>query len=361
MGRIIPTAGPTWGRPRSVQSITREDAVAFYKRIMVPANAALVVVGDVQPDAIECCAGNAVPDVAARPGPSAAVPRAVTAALPETRTLYLIDKPAAAQSVLTVGKIGAARKSPDFYALTLMNAILGGQFVSRINMNLREDKGYSYGAESSFSFLRGPGPFEAECHGSDSGDQGIAGRGLQGAGRHQPAAGRSPTRELAFAKQRIIQGFPRRFETTFGVAGQLAILVADELPDDEFAHYQVANRIGHQGRRRPRRPRVHHAGEDGDPGRRRSRSDRGTAREPAVRQERSSDWIRRATPWPHPPPRNPRPPPGQVPQAAIERARIERWGFAAASETWSKVQELDVADGEFPMLKNRPLRRLSRR
>ena len=74
--------------------------------------------------------------------------------------MYLIDKPAAAQSVLKVGKIGAARKSPDFFPLRVMNAILGGQFASRINLNLREDKGYSYGAQSDFSFLRGPGPFE---------------------------------------------------------------------------------------------------------------------------------------------------------------------------------------------------------
>jgi zinc protease len=150
----------------------------------------------------------------------------------------LIDKPAAAQSVLTVGRIGAARKSPDVYAMSLMNAILGGQFISRMNMNLREDKGYSYGVDSSFSFLRGPGPFEA-------------GGTVQTAVTRESLVeifkelidigGQRPVTEdeLASAKQRMIQGFPHRFETTFGVAAQLAILVADELPDDEFTHYQA--------------------------------------------------------------------------------------------------------------------------
>jgi len=231
-----PYGRPDLGTPGSVRSITRDDAIAFTKRIMVPGNAVLVVVGDVRTDTIAASLETRFRTWA--PGPVPRAPSlAITPAPPERRAVYLIDKPAAAQSVLTIGKIGASRRSPDFFALTLMNAILGGQFVSRINMNLREDKGYSYGAESSFSFLRGPGPFEA-------------GGPVQTAVTKESlvellkeltdiTSGRPVTEaELAFAKQRIIQGFPSRFETTFGVAGQVAILVADELPDDEFDHYQ---------------------------------------------------------------------------------------------------------------------------
>jgi zinc protease len=231
-----PYGRPELGTDASIQSLTRNDAIAFYKKIMVPGNATLVVVGDVQMDAI-------VQKIEARfrswqPGPVPEKPP-ISAAPSNAagRAVYMIDKPAAAQSVLTVGKIGAARKSPDFFALLVMNAILGGQFGSRINMNLREDKGYSYGAESSFLFLRGPGPFEV-------------GGPVQTAVT-RPAlvelfkelteiAGRRPVTEaeLGFAKQRIIEGFPGRFETTFGVAGQLAALAAAELPDDEFERYQ---------------------------------------------------------------------------------------------------------------------------
>jgi len=231
-----PYGRPDLGTPRSVQSITRDDAIAFYRRIMVPGNAVLVVVGDVRTDAVAASLETRLRTWA--PGPVPQPPSLAMTPVPlDRRTIYLIDKRAAAQSVLTIGKIGASRRSPDFFALTLMNAILGGQFVSRINMNLREEKGYSYGAESSFSFLRGPGPFEA-------------GGPVQTAVTKESLVellkeltditGSRPVTEaeLAFAKQRIVQGFPSRFETTFGVAGQVAILVADELPDDEFDHYQ---------------------------------------------------------------------------------------------------------------------------
>ena len=171
-----------------MQSITRDDVVAFCKQIMVPANAALVVVGDVQPDPITAALESRLGP--GRPGAAPRQPDLSIAAVPPVsrNTIYLVDKPAAAQTVLTVGRIGAARKSPDVFALSLMNAVLGGQFISRINMNLREDKGYSYGAESSFSFLRGPGPFETGGHGSDCGDQGIACRDLQGTDRHHRQA-----------------------------------------------------------------------------------------------------------------------------------------------------------------------------
>ncbi len=232
-----PYGRPELGTPSSIQSITRDDAVAFCRRIMVPANAALVVVGDVRPEAITAALEGRLRTWA--PGPIPAQPSVSMApsVAPTNRTIHLIDKPAAAQSVLTVGRIGAPRKSPDYFALTLLNAVLGGQFSSRINMNLREEKGYSYGAQSSFSFLRGPGPFEAggTVHTT------VTKESLVEIFKElADITGKRPVTdaELAFAKERIIQGFPHRFETTFGVAGQLSLLVHYGLPDDEFAHYQ---------------------------------------------------------------------------------------------------------------------------
>ena len=121
--------------------------------------------------------------------------------------------------------------------MIVMNAILGGQFASRININLRQEKGYSYGAESGFAFYRGPGPFVA----GGPVESGVTKEALEELFKELAGiAGARPVTddELAFAKERIILGFPGRFETTFGVAGQVAILVADELPDDEFERYQ---------------------------------------------------------------------------------------------------------------------------
>ncbi len=201
----------------------------------MPGNAALVIVGDVRPDAVTAA-------IEARlrtwpPGPIPPAPSVAPPLSPPPRGVYLIDKPAAAQSVLTVGKIGAARKSADFFSLRVMNAILGGQFASRINLNLREDKGYSYGADSSLAFLRGPGPFEADATVQTA----VTKESLVEIMKElTEITGARPVTdaELSFAKQGIIRGFPGRFETTFGVAGQIGVLVTYELPDDEYAHYQ---------------------------------------------------------------------------------------------------------------------------
>ena len=77
--------------------------------------------------------------------------------------LVIVDRPGAAQSELRVGQVALPRLNPDYHALLVLNAILGGQFVSRLNMNLREDKGYTYGARSGFDFRRSNGPFSVQA------------------------------------------------------------------------------------------------------------------------------------------------------------------------------------------------------
>ncbi len=230
-----PYGRPDLGTPASIEAITRDDVAGFFRAVVTPENATLVVVGDVSVDDItarlEKRFGNW------RGGAALRAPQGEPPA-PETRepAIFLVDKPGAAQSVITIGRVAAARRSPDFHALGLLNSVLGGQFISRLNMNLREEKGYSYGIQSIFSFLRSPGPFEA-------------GGGVQSAVTRESIleimkelgeiAGPRPVEksELEYARERLVQGFPSRFETTFGVAGQIAVLVEDELPDDEFETY----------------------------------------------------------------------------------------------------------------------------
>ena len=220
-----------------MKSITREDVAGFIRlHHAVPGNGALVIVGDVRPDAITAALEARLAAWPPGPDPDSCLARAGTvrtagraAGLPHRR------RPGAPQSILAIGRIGASRKSPDFSAMIVMNAILGGQFASRININLRQEKGYSYGAESGFAFYRGPRTPSSRERPVESGV-------TKGGGSRKifkelaGIAGARPVTddELSFAKERIIQGFPGRFETTFGVAGQVAILVADELPDDEF-------------------------------------------------------------------------------------------------------------------------------
>lgn len=220
--------------PKSVQSLTRDDVQKFFKGLFVPNNAALIVVGDTTPDAITAKLEDALKGwkpgeapVAARPEPPSAKPV----------TIYLVDKPGAAQSVLAVGQVGVPRSTPDYFPLTVMNAVLGGQFSSRINLNLREDKGYTYGARSSFSFRQGPGPFEAGA----SVQTAVTKEALVELMKEiQDITGPRPATEaeLSFAKDRLIKGFPARFETTAGVAGTLTEVVLFRLPEDYFSSYQ---------------------------------------------------------------------------------------------------------------------------
>jgi predicted Zn-dependent peptidase len=162
-GESHPYGRPAAGTAESVEEITRDQIVDFHRRYYRPNNAVLIVVGDVSdaelvPRLERAFAGwtqsPISDDAAAIPARPPDRPIAVT----------LIDKPGAAQSEIRVGHAGAARTtSPDYYALQVLNALLGGQFNSRINLNLREAKGYTYGARSSLGFRRGDGPFVASA------------------------------------------------------------------------------------------------------------------------------------------------------------------------------------------------------
>ena len=146
-------------------------------------------------------------------------------------------------------------------------------------------------------FWRGPGPFEV----SATVQTAVTKESLVELMKElTDIAGRRPVTdaELTFAKQGIIQGFPGRFETTFGVAGQIGILVTDDLPDDEFIHYQERVEAVSEGRCQSRRTRVRHAGENVDPDRGRSVADRGAAQEFAVHPGDSATRYRGKCPGP---------------------------------------------------------------
>jgi len=222
------------GTLKSVAAISRDDVVGFHKQLFVPNNAAMIVVGDATPDAITATLEAALKGWAPGTPTKSVLPPPPEA--PKGVTVYLVDKPEAAQSVLAVGEVGPMRATPDYIPLTVMNGVLGGQFSSRINLNLREDKGYTYGARSGFAFRLGPGPFEA----GGSVQTAVTKEALVELVKElsDVTGPRAITdAELAFSKDRLIRGFPSRFETTGGVAGTLAELVEFDLPDDYFTTY----------------------------------------------------------------------------------------------------------------------------
>jgi zinc protease len=236
--KILYGDGHPYGRqdsPASVKGLSRDDIVRLYKKIFLPNNAALIVAGDVTPEGIVAKLEEGLKDW--KPGEAPEVKYPTPPAPPKNVVVYLVDKPAAAQSVISMGKVGLPRSTPDYFPLVVMNGALGGQFSSRINLNLREDKGYSYGARSSFDFLEGPGPFEA----GGSVQTAVTKEALVELFKEiTDINGVRPltAAELAFAKDRLVKGFPSRFETTLGQTAALSELFIYHLPDDYFTTYQ---------------------------------------------------------------------------------------------------------------------------
>lgn len=149
------------------------------------------------------------------------------------RRLFIVDRPGAAQTELRVGHLGVPRRTDDFHALVLLNAVLGGHFSSRLNLNLRERKGYTYGVRSAFDFRTMAGPFSVQTSvQTDATADAVAEilgefRGIGGA---RPAS--EDERSLSVAT--LTKGYPRNFETAGQIASGLVQLALYELPDDTF-------------------------------------------------------------------------------------------------------------------------------
>jgi zinc protease len=214
------------GTEQSIRAVTRDDLYQFWRRHYVPANAALIVSGDITLDELRGMAE-------ARFG---GWPRTLpTPGLPGdaegTRArLVMVDKPGAPQTALRVTLLGTNRKTADYPALQVMNAALGGLFSSRINLNLREEKGYSYGMFSGFRYDRTPGPFviagsvRTDVTGASVSEIFKEVRGV----RSTPL----PAAELAGARDSQVYSLPGQFETNSSIGASLAETYVFDLPPD---------------------------------------------------------------------------------------------------------------------------------
>ena len=230
-GREHPYGRPMPGTEQSVGRITRGDVLRFHRAFYRPNNATLIVVGDVQTDDIVRRVERAFGGWERATVPATRFPAARPAA---STTVYLIDKPGAAQSSFRIGGVGAARSTDDYFALLVMNTILGGSFTSRLNQNLREEKGYTYGAGSSFALRREPGPFTARAEiVSAKTDSAL----LEFIGELRGILDTVPQDELSKAKRYLQLQLPGDFETTRDIAGQLSPLVLHGLPLDYYDSY----------------------------------------------------------------------------------------------------------------------------
>jgi zinc protease len=222
--------------PESVDATTRERLIEFHRSMFIANNAVLVVAGDVNQDLllqqIEDLFGRweqgAVPDENFPPPPQRTA-----------RSAYIVDRPGSAQSNIVIANLGITRTSPDYFPMLVMHTVLGANASSRLFMNLREDKGYTYGAYSSLDARRTAGTVRATAEVRTP----VTGDSLKeffyelNRIRSEPVS----EKEIADAKSYLTGVFPIRLETQEGLIDQLVQIKMFGLPDDYLEIYR--NRI----------------------------------------------------------------------------------------------------------------------
>jgi zinc protease len=216
------------GTATSLHAITREEVEAFHASHYGPKGSLLELTGDVTPADARKLAEEAFGKWNSTAAPAALPP---APAAPEKKIL-LVDKPGSPQTALLVFGVGFPRNSPDYPAVTVMNTMLGGLFSSRINMNLREAHGYTYGAASFFRFYRGTGPFISYALVRTD----VTAPATEQMFKELNEIHTKPLTdaELRLAKDSIIRSLPGEFESASGVNGQLANLWLFALPQDYY-------------------------------------------------------------------------------------------------------------------------------
>jgi zinc protease len=224
---------PLLGTEAALGALGRADVQKWQREKLRPDLATIIVVGDVKPDDIArrldaALAGWSAPKTGKLRHPATALP-------PASRRVVIVDRPGAAQTDMRLGLPGAPRTSKDYFSCVVANAILGGQFISRLNFNLREKHGYTYGARTEFSFRREGGPFVAGAPVKTAVTEPSLKETLGELARIRESDVTAP--ELRLAKDLLERALARDFETPPQVAAALVAQVVEGLPDDYFPTY----------------------------------------------------------------------------------------------------------------------------
>jgi zinc protease len=235
--KLLYTTDHPYGRTMSeasVNAVTRDDIVGFHKAFYQPARAVITVVGDITPADAKAKVEKALAQWPAGGSPATFTYPTPPAARPTT--VYIVDKPGAAQSTFMIGLVGPPRNTPDYFALRVMNALFGELFQGRLNGNIREAKGWSYGVSSSFSYGRGPGQFRAggeiQTNKTDSALVEFM-KEIKGIRGDKPVT----DDELAAAKSSLVQSLPSRPATLSGVSGMVNEIFVLGLPEDYWTQF----------------------------------------------------------------------------------------------------------------------------
>ena len=224
------------GSAKALGALALDDIATFHAERFQPSRATVVAAGPLSHDDLRRLVEDAFSDWAEAPTVPHGHPAGDVEAVSSSTRLAIVAREAAPQSELRIGHLSARRDTPDYPALLVMNAVLGGQFVSRINLKLREEKGYTYGARTGFDWRRGLAPFslQASVHTASTADA-IADcfSELEAIRGERP-----PTdAEMVLAKASLTRGYPRGFETASQIARAVAQLALFGLPDTYFEEF----------------------------------------------------------------------------------------------------------------------------
>ncbi|HEX4567888.1 MAG TPA: pitrilysin family protein, partial [Vicinamibacterales bacterium] len=224
------------GSEGALRALMVPDITSFHRRAFIPSRTTVIAVGDASHEALQKSVQRAFEAWSADEAEPVADPETFAPAPAPPARLALVHRPGAAQSELRIGHVALPRRTTDYHAALVVNMILGGQFVSRINMNLREDKGYTYGARTAFEFRRAPGPFV--LHASVQSDATAEALKESLAEIRAIRGDRPVTRqELELGRASLTRGYPRNFETADQIARAGAQLALYDLPDDYFTTF----------------------------------------------------------------------------------------------------------------------------
>ena len=226
------------GTEQALQALTLPDVVAFHRRAYDPATATIIAVGHASHERLLALVDEAFGSWRTTADAPGGLPDPARAAIPAPAQgrIATIHRAGAPQSELRMGHVGLPRTTPDYHAVLVLNTILGGQFVSRVNMNLREDKGYTYGARTSFEFRKGPGPFifQTSVQSAVTVD---ALREVLGELRAIRTDRPVTPQELDLGRAALTRGYARNFETAEQLGRAAVQLSLYDLPDDYFTTF----------------------------------------------------------------------------------------------------------------------------
>jgi zinc protease len=226
---------PSGGRRETVSGLDAARLRNAYERGLDPNRATLVVGGDLSGIDVKAI----VDRLLGRWGPvfgATASGTIVAEGAVRERTVRVVHRPGSVQTEIRVGHVGVPRRTPDYHALSVMGAILGGLFNSRLNTKLREEKGYTYGAGAGFDLRRGAGPFAARA--AVNTEVTVPALVDTVAELERIRTSEVTPAELAAARDFLVGVFPLRFETAGAIVGALAGLAVHDLPEDELHRYR---------------------------------------------------------------------------------------------------------------------------